>query len=313
MKRFNLHDMYEAGRTLGRIAEIVGTDAALSKAYDLWMARYWLNSLLAPGSVLLNSARRAAQPVVEAITDIVPMDWNDVIQIPADRAIGFGAANRLSTVISDFQTVLRIEMPDVAAFVVAQRGIYRTDDLISDAQKHITARHVGLLPPQALSDIKDAGKCLAFELGTACAFHLWRAVESTMAFYYQLVTERSFADDKVQRNWGAYIKALEGAGADEKITALLRHIKDEFRNPQTHPEESVQVDEAQRLFPVALSAIEQMLSTGYKTVAERHAKEGRIPPAPTYAYLTGQTLGDIALALAGATMPKLEANEQSGE
>lgn len=282
MKRFNLHDMYEVGRALGQFHAIQGNDLVIFTAFNLWMARQAVTGLIAPGSVLLNSARRAAQPIVTAINAVLPETWDKVLQIPNDEQINDGRAFAIRQAITDFETVLRSEMPDVAAYVVAQKGIFRTDDLIANADMQIASSLVGLLPPQSLADVKAAGKCLAFELGTACAFHLWRAVEAVIGWYYQQVAGQTFDEAKVNRNWGAYIQALEKASADSKVTMLLKHIKDEFRNPQTHPEESVKVEEAQRLFSVAMSAIEQMLASGYELVTSRAFQGGAVPPPPIY-------------------------------
>jgi len=313
MKRFNLHDMYEAGRWLGRISDLQASDNVLFRAYDLWMARLSLTGLLATGSVLLNASRRAGEPVLAAINDIIPVEWKEG-QITNDTVVGERHAQALSSRINEFHTVLKSEMPDVAAYVVAQKGIYRTEDLISEAQKAIATSLVGLLPPQAVTDLKEAGKCLAFELGTACAFHLWRAVESVIGLYYAQFSGKTFEQAKVKnRNWGQYIKALEDVGADSKVTMMLRHIKDEFRNPQTHPEESVKVEEAKRLFGVAVSTIEQMLQDGYQAICARSNQAGDIIPPPPLYDLThsghmvssvGGLLGAVALGSVTGKPPK---------
>jgi hypothetical protein len=81
-----------------------------------------------------------------------------------------------------------------------------------------------------------------------------------MGTYYCAITKgKGFADDGVAMNWGAYIAALRNKGADNKITTFLDHIRDEYRNPHTHPDASIDIDEAQRLFSVALSSIDQMM------------------------------------------------------
>ncbi len=62
------------------------------------------------------------------------------------------------------------------------------------------------------------------------------------------------------RNWGAYIKNLNASGADKKITGLLDHIRDNFRNPVFHPEETLSSEEAQVLLGVCTSAIVMMVN-----------------------------------------------------
>jgi hypothetical protein len=63
-----------------------------------------------------------------------------------------------------------------------------------------------------------------------------------------------------QQNLGSYIAALIKAGVDQKITGLLSHLKDTYRNPLMHPEMSLTVDEADSLFQVAQSALTMMIT-----------------------------------------------------
>jgi len=46
---------------------------------------------------------------------------------------------------------------------------------------------------------------------------------------------------------------------DEKITAMLQHLKDFYRNPIIHPEFVLQPSEAENLFQFAASAIGVMI------------------------------------------------------
>jgi hypothetical protein len=71
--------------------------------------------------------------------------------------------------------------------------------------------------PEAIFDSREAGACLAFELPTACGFHVFRATESVLRKYYLQVT-RSAVAPKV-RNIGVYLNAMKQKKVgDEKIT-----------------------------------------------------------------------------------------------
>ncbi len=142
--------------------------------------------------------------------------------------------------------------------MVSQKGIYSTDELIARAETHVPEKYREVLSGKATDDIQQAGKCLAFEVSTASAFHMWRAVESVMNSYYQALTGKTFAEAKVTRNWGDYIKALDGSKADKKITVFLDHIRAEYRNPINHPDDTLDPEEAFGLFGTALSAITSM-------------------------------------------------------
>jgi hypothetical protein len=66
--------------------------------------------------------------------------------------------------------------------------------------------------------------------------------------YYVHLTGRSFGVDGISRNWGAYIQALNQHRADTKITTFLDHIRSQYRDPQSHPSENVDLEEVFALF-----------------------------------------------------------------
>lgn len=292
MKRFNLYEMFLLGKALAPLQNMEGTSEVGSYVYPIYLARNSLDAFIAKDGPFLSSGRRCVAKLLDALEHVSPrahflslLGSKDEI----NEMRSYGVKNALT----ELETVMRNEMPDVAAYIVSQKGIYRTDDLIGSAEKQVTASVLTMLPPQTVDDLRSAGKCLAYELGTGCAFHLWRAVEAVIGFYYYELTGKTLKEANAQRNWGAYIRALTEAGADVKVTALLRHIKDEFRNPQTHPEDQVSVESAQRLFAVAISAIEQMCLSGYDAACERSKIAGDVIPPPVYAHLIGDGHGKV--------------------
>ena len=112
---------------------------------------------------------------------------------------------------------------------------------------------------EAVFDAKEAGKCLAYEVPTACGFHVFRVTESVLRKYYAHVTGGA-APPKV-RSLGVYVNALKATKkGDEKILAALKQMTDLHRNPLIHPETVLTVDEAIAIFGIARSAITAMLS-----------------------------------------------------
>ena len=81
-----------------------------------------------------------------------------------------------------------------------------------------------------------------------------------MCRYYEKLTGSTCEADGIQQNWGAQIKALKEKKADISITGYLDHIRQQYRNPQTHPDETVDLNEALILFGSAASAINQMMT-----------------------------------------------------
>jgi hypothetical protein len=104
-------------------------------------------------------------------------------------------------------------------------------------------------------DIRQAGRCLAFELPTAAGFHIMRATESILRDYYVAHVGKK----PKTRNWGKYIADLKTSSANPKTVAVLDQIRTLHRNPTIHPEVVLSGSEAQTLFGIAQSAITAMI------------------------------------------------------
>ncbi len=121
--------------------------------------------------------------------------------------------------------------------------------------------------PEAIKDIQQATKCLAFELPTASAFHLFRAVELVLKRYFISVTNKK----KTPSNGlGSYFKELEKCkfsnqkkkDTHDKILSSLRDLKNLHRNPIVHPENSLETtEEAVALLGCVISIITYILKT----------------------------------------------------
>lgn len=78
-----------------------------------------------------------------------------------------------------------------------------------------------------------------------------------MADYYKHITGKELP--KQHRNWGLYLKRLEETtNADKKIYGALDHIRENYRNPITHPEVTLTESQAVMVFALSLSVIELM-------------------------------------------------------
>ncbi|SHL09685.1 hypothetical protein SAMN05216428_10161 [Nitrosospira sp. Nsp11] len=256
MKKLNLHDIYTFSKALYPMSTLKVDMPIQPQLFNLWSAREALVAMLKEGSPLLGTARRAATKLLEHINKVMPQNLEKLFDEEEKQDIGYNA-ELIKRSLNDLESVLGNDMPGIAAYLVSQKGIYNTDDLINNAENYFPAEVRDVLPHQACIDLREAGRCLAYELATACVFHLWRAVEGVMLSYFHQLTKKPWEANN--KNWAAYIRALKDAGADEKITVFLDHIRTEYRNPQTHPETNVDILEAQQLFGAAMSLINQML------------------------------------------------------
>jgi hypothetical protein len=259
MKKLNTHSIYILGQRVHSLTTLQYKEGITLNDifFTLIRAELALKAQVR-GEFFSPSLKRSAGVVLRALYALgIPED--DGPELKGETAIQSFQINFLSQKAKDFETVLANELPGLATYVVSPKGIFSTDDLISHAEMHVPEGCRTVLSDKAKEDIQQAGKCLAFELATASAFHIWRAVESIMDLYYEALTGKTFAAAKIGRNWGEYIKALRAAGAENKITVFLDHIREEYRNPISHPNETLDLEEAFVLFGPALSAIGQML------------------------------------------------------
>jgi hypothetical protein len=259
MQRVDVYSFYTLATNLHPLAEFKSDAKYVLKDifWRLFTAKKWLASVLAGElGVPLAICRPAGLELYSAITRIVPddlagVDFTREIDYWDDQLYGIVDATRR------FETVLSAELRAADTYFVSQKRIYDTPMLIEKAESLFSDAVKARLPIQANVDIRQAGRCLAFECPTAAGFHILRAVEAVLRVYYKEIT--GIEPKGKLRNWGAYIKRLEQAGGEKKILGILDQIRDLHRNPIFHPEDNLLTEEATTLLGIAQSAIEAMI------------------------------------------------------
>jgi hypothetical protein len=156
-----------------------------------------------------------------------------------------------------FEKSLTTELREANTYFVSPVGIFSTSALLSKADE-MFGEHRNLLPNVTVSQIKEAGKCLAFSLGSAAAFHLFGALESVLREYYDRLSGGKRRPKSP--SMGAYIGELsEMPDVDQKLIAALRQVKDLHRNPAIHFEKILTMGEALTLVGMIHSAISTTL------------------------------------------------------
>lgn len=199
-----------------------------------------------------------------------------------------GDLTSLRNSLSIFEANLASEMGLLATYLVAKKGGYDTSDLIDNG---IALFQDALQEkvPSAVTDIKQATRCIAFEVPTAAGFHLHRANESVLHAYYDAV--RGPFDTPKERNMGVYLAAMvKNNIGDERVRAALKDIKNLHRNPLIHPDHSLQtVDEAIDLLGAIRSAVGAMLPS----IPSQHVQA---PPQPSSITIPAPPLAPTASA-----------------
>lgn len=284
VKKLNTHEVYRLAVSVHPLTQLEHSDTMTlgEIIWDMWTANNLLNINLGKQGFFSPSLKRAAGALMRMLyTAGLPSgDVGEVFKVDQTQKVQPWIISSVVDAASTFETVLANELPGLATYFVSQKGIYSTDDLISNADFHFTEEMLKDMPANARKDICAGGRCLAFELATASAFHMWRALETMIEKYYVALSGgKTLEDAKIERNWFAYIRALKDEGADSKITDFLDHIRREYRNPITHPTETLDNEEALGLFGAALSAIGQIT----KATIMRTKAAGTLPAPPKVA------------------------------
>lgn len=175
------------------------------------------------------------------------------------RQITRWQAVELQNLYSKFETIFISELQSLAVYMVTRKGGFDVDCMV-DAGQAFFSDGLAAKVPDAIFDIEQAMRCIAFEVPTAAGFHLHRAHESVLRIYWDSVTNGKKRPK--ENNMGVYIRELDTADAGrQSVRDHLRSIKDFHRNPLMHPEESLKtIDEAIDLMAAIRCSIGYMLA-----------------------------------------------------
>ena len=137
--------------------------------------------------------------------------------------------------------------------------------------------------PSADFDITEAGKCLAVGRDTACVFHLMRAMEVALRALTNSLSSPYGANwnktlNDFDKTLGAIRDTLNLNGAQKPVgweeneqfyseaSALLRNVKNAWRNNVMHLEQKYTSDEARQIFHTTKSAMHFLATKLKETV-----------------------------------------------
>jgi hypothetical protein len=256
MIRISLAYFYRLGTELQKLRSLSNPIREWDARSILYSADTELAGLLA--NQFMHSSMRAcygpAQTLLRAIREITRRPWDRTDQ---EKQLDFLDGWAVVDAHNRFEVVFSAEMSVANTYWVTNKAAYDTVELISRGET-LFPIDLPSKVPEAMYDVREAGKCLAFELSTAVGFHALRAVEAVLRRYWKAVS--GGAAHPAQKNIGVYLKKMEKEKyGDAKVIAVLTQIKDLHRNPLMHPEDQLTIDDAIALIGIAQSAIVAML------------------------------------------------------
>jgi hypothetical protein len=203
----------------------------------------------------LPAAVERAEGIIRAVDDICNGGWPSE-PFPEDQA------KLLQERVHAFETSLQDELARLPIFCCDDEklGNFSVDKLLKGASNGYPAKTRDHLTPLCQSEIDESGKCLAYDRATASGFHILRSVELTIRQYLFAVPGFVMPGAVDRQGWGKYLELLKANGAGREVTDHLYNIKDNYRNPLMHPEDTLEMDEAVSLFAVAQSMNEMLVA-----------------------------------------------------
>lgn len=262
MRRLNIAAFMQLGAAIHTLTEVkLGkplSDDVLKAAYD---ARELIESLLREDEVPLhipatrNDGRELLATIVEIVTTLGAVD--------ASTKINW--SYKLYLQATKFRTVIQSEIAVQAVYYLWPKRAYDVNVLADRAVLIFSPDLRQWFTSSELADIDQAGKCLAFEVGTAACFHMLRAAESVIRRYLELVAGE--LPPPKMRSWGVYVRILKSHGGDEKVIGAISQVKEFHRNPVVHPEDQMTIEESLSL----LGIIESLIGAIYRDMSKRTA------------------------------------------
>lgn len=177
-------------------------------------------------------------------------------QTDATRQISEAERLRIQYATNDFRSVFLSEIGVLPVFLASEKEGYDLHVLI-DSGERLFPSDLLQKAPEAMEDCRQAGKALAYELATACGFHVFRVTESVLKRYWDYMSRKQRPNLETLGNYAAELE--KGSFGEAKIWESIKQMTKLHRNPLIHPEVLLTVEEAIGIVGIARSVVGAML------------------------------------------------------
>jgi hypothetical protein len=252
VKRINAQYFYQLAAAILPLKQLKPTPLIESFS-ELWTAEQFLLGYLTNDLTRPTASANSGWELLRAIQALT----NNLMR---EEPISYLEATNISGVmLQKFENNLEAEYNSKDVFVVSRKGIFSTTDLIEGAEL-LFSKDVQARIQSAVPDIQQAGKCIAFEVPTAAAFHIFRAVEAVSKLYVEKMRGRGPTDKEKRGGIGSFVAILDANGADPRVTSSLAQLAKLHRNPTMHPDMTISNDEVLATLGMAQSVIQSMVA-----------------------------------------------------
>lgn len=181
---------------------------------------------------------------------------NEISKLPDNAVLTPEQSKRLGNIMNNITQTLSAESVGNLAYVITDKRL-DVEKLIGNVRALFGQNVFEKLSEIAQFDFIEAGKCIAFELPTAAAFHILRATEEVLRNFYCHNVKRKRLHPLL---WGPMTEDMRNRHKHPPDILLnnLDNIRVSFRNPTQHPEKRYDIDEVQDLFGLCIDVINRM-------------------------------------------------------
>ncbi len=254
MIRINLPWIIEVMDALNRLDTIKPGERLVRFSHCLFDAEYQLESLFDRSIYrpFLRISRQQALDLHHFIQQLLRESRGDSERMLTDVEV-WSFKNRRDR----FKTAFLAEMSTLPSYLVTNKESYDVNLLIESG--------VGLFPPNLLSkapetenDAMEVGKALAFEVPTACAFHVFRVLDAVVRRYWDEVSMGMERPKNATLGNFAVEMEKQGTG-DQRVIESLKQVAKLQRNYMLHTEAVMTIEDAIGVIGIARSIIGVML------------------------------------------------------
>jgi len=287
MQQLNTYRYYELGAKLHSLFCQTHQSRVTDMFAPLTEAQTLLDSFIKGENVSLDSSKADATRLLNKISSVFNRYFIDPTtkQLATPTGEDRVDAHEMSTILTlmeKFEHALAADLNRAPTYVAGTYGIYSTYDLAENAEKVFSENLRQFIPTASQNEFKNAGRALAFGMGTAAAMHMLRAIEITLRLYYESFTGAVSA--KGERNYSIFLKKLsimadeddKQPRPDKRVVQMLAQIKDHYRTPLLTPEAIISAEEATQLFGIS-SALISLMAERLASKPKNENKSGSKP------------------------------------
>lgn len=216
---------------------------------ELWGASQVLAQIIDSGFAGLELCHQQVSHLKKLVDAAMPQQ-----QDPQDRTLKPWEVQPIRQALDALETALSIQFVQVVTYRVTPKGTHDVAKLIETPQETF-GRYWRGMTPIAQGDWASGARCLAFELPTACGFHVVRAMEAVVVDYLKRLNKTPQG-----RDLGHYVELMREIGTPGEAVDIVEQIRKHHRNPLMHPEDVLDVPMAMSLYDLCRAAIISIVS-----------------------------------------------------